>query len=211
MAHALRYTKHVFCLEGEMSPDLRDKSSVHAALIFLQQNFGIRFIFKTVCSKGNLRHYINQWGKKKYAHYSICYLSFHGEKGCIELGDKLVYLDELARMLKGKCRNKIIHFGSCSTLKIDKKELEVFLKKGQSRARGAKIAQDLMRHLGISKSALLTGAYADLRPTPKGVDTRGSLPHDTRVACPSRTKTGRPVTPKSGRRRLKPSYRPLPE
>ncbi len=128
MAHALRYTKHVFCLEGEMSPDLRDKSSVHAALIFLQQNFGIRFIFKTVGSKENLRNYINQWGKKKYAHYSICYLSFHGEKGCIELGDKFVYLDELARMLKGKCRNKIIHFGSCSTLKIDKKELEDFLK-----------------------------------------------------------------------------------
>lgn len=128
MAHARRYTKHVFCLEGEMSPDLRDKSSVHAALIFLQQNFGIRFIFKTVTSKENLRHYLNQWQKRKYEHYSICYLSFHGEKGCIELGNKFVYLDELGRMLRGKCRNKIIHFGSCSTIKIPKKELDAFVK-----------------------------------------------------------------------------------
>ena len=44
-------------------------------------------------------------------------------------------------------------------------ELEVCLKKGQSAASGAKIAEDLMGKLGISKKDLLTGAYADLRPS----------------------------------------------
>lgn len=128
MAQAKRYTKHVFCLEGEMSFDLRDKSSVQAALVFLQQNFGIRYIFKTVTTRDSLKYYLRQWSRTKYVNYAIGYLSFHGEKGCIELGNKFVYLDELGEMMKGQCKNKIIHFGSCETIKVPRKELLEFLK-----------------------------------------------------------------------------------
>src|ERR1051326_9221431 len=74
------YIKNVFCLEGEWGKDLRDRSSIKAALNFMQANFDIKYIYKRCSNRENLEYYVKRWKNKKYQSYSICYLAFHGEE-----------------------------------------------------------------------------------------------------------------------------------
>jgi len=107
--------------------DMRDMSSVRAALSFLHHNFGIKYIYKQCGRKENLEYYLSIWNHRKYRNYNICYLAFHGEPGNIEIGEESISLDELADMLAGSCKDKIIHFGTCETLKVDHHKIVKFL------------------------------------------------------------------------------------
>jgi len=129
MRIAKNFSKHVFCLEGDWEQDLRDKSSIAAALDFLQSNCGIKYIHKNCGTKENLKYYLSLWKNKRYRDYSIAYLAFHGKPEKIQVGTEYVNLVELAEMLNGSCVNKIIHFGSCNTLDTDAKSIRTFLDK----------------------------------------------------------------------------------
>jgi len=48
----------------------------------------------------------------------------HGDAGLIRLGRDDVSLDELAEVLRGACKGKVIYFGSCLTLKQESKKLK---------------------------------------------------------------------------------------
>ncbi|HEY6162025.1 MAG TPA: DUF6642 family protein [Bacteroidia bacterium] len=124
------YIKNVFCLEGEWGKDLRDRSSIKAALNFMQANFDIKYIYKRCSNRENLEYYVKRWKNKKYQSYSICYLAFHGEEGKIEPGlNEFVTLDELGDILKGACADKVIHFGTCKTIDVPHEQIVKFLKK----------------------------------------------------------------------------------
>lgn len=129
MKMAKTYQKHVYCLEGDWNKDLRDPSSVQAALMFLQHNFGIQFIHRHCGTKESLLFYLKTWKQKKYKSYPICYFAFHGKPGHLRIGNEFVSLDELAETLKNSCKGKIIHFGSCETLNTDRKNIMKFLEK----------------------------------------------------------------------------------
>lgn len=132
MRIAKNFAKHVFCLEGDWHKDLRRKSSVGAALEFLQTNCDIQYIHKNCGTKENLEYYLSAWKQKRYKDYTICYLAFHGFPEIIEVGDEHVDLKELAGMLNGSCVNKIIHFGSCNTLHTDERKIREFLETTQA-------------------------------------------------------------------------------
>ena len=132
MKIAKNLTKHVFCLEGDWNLDLRNKSSISAALEFLQTNCGVKYIHKNCGTKENLQYYLKLWKQKRYTDYTICYLAFHGIPETIKVGKEEVNLDELAQMLNGSCRNKIIHFGSCNTLDTDERNIRRFLETTQA-------------------------------------------------------------------------------
>lgn len=121
------YRKYVFCLEGDWQKDLRDNSSVRAALNFLQQNCKINYIYKQCGTRENLEYYLSLWQQKKYKDYSICYFAFHGQPEKIQVGKEFVTLEELADILQDSCHDKIIHFGSCKTLSTDEKNIRRFL------------------------------------------------------------------------------------
>src|SRR5947207_2566681 len=108
MRIAKNFSKHVFCLEGDWEQDLRSKSSIGAALDFLQSNCGIRYIHKNCGTKENLKYYLSLWKNKQYKDYTIAYLAFHGKPEKIQVGDEYVDLIELAEILNGSCVNKII-------------------------------------------------------------------------------------------------------
>jgi|SRR6185312_1103515 len=127
MTLAQNYQKNVFCLEGDWQKDMRDNSSIRAALTFLQQNLGIKYIYKQCGTRENLEYYLSLWKLKKYAHYSIAYFAFHGQPDKIQVGKEFVTLGELADMLQDSCHDKIIHFGSCKTLNIEEKQIKKFL------------------------------------------------------------------------------------
>lgn len=129
MRIAKNYKKHIFCLEGHWEKDLRDMSSIHAALIFLQNNCDIKHIYKSCATRATLEYYLGFWKQKKYSAYSILYLAFHGEPGTIRIGKEYISLEELGDMLEGKCEDKIIHFGSCQTLNTDRRNIVSFLER----------------------------------------------------------------------------------
>jgi len=130
MRYALTYIKNVFCLEGEMGKDMRDRSGVRAALNFMHENFDVKFIYKSCSNRASLLYYIKRWKNRKYDSYSIGYFSFHGEAGKIEPGGRnFVTFDELGEMLKDSCEDKVIHFGTCETIKVDHQLMVDFLKK----------------------------------------------------------------------------------
>ena len=127
MKRAKEYQKNVFCLEGDWATDLRDRSSIKASLTFMSQNFGVKYIFKQCGTIDNLKFYLDKWKHRKYKSYSICYFAFHGQPGKIEIGNGLVTLEELAKMLGRSCKNKIIHFATCRVIATDKNRIKKFL------------------------------------------------------------------------------------
>ena len=114
-------------MEGDWQKDLRDNSSIRAALTFLGQNLDIKYIYKQCGTRENLEFYISQWKLKKYSAYSIGYFAFHGKPESIQIGKDFITLDELADMMQDGCQGKIIHFGSCQTLNTDEKTIKKFL------------------------------------------------------------------------------------
>jgi hypothetical protein len=129
MLLAPAYIKHVFCLEGEFGKDLREPSSTRGALEFMRQNFDVKYIYKHCSNRENVKYFTGKWKDPRYRSYSIGYFSFHGEPGRIEPGFRdYIKLEELGLMLKGACKNKVIHFATCKTINVEEKRIREFLK-----------------------------------------------------------------------------------
>jgi len=121
--------KHIFCLEGNWESDLRDLSSVRPALELLSKRLEVQHIHRGCGTAHEFKHYLKKWAQKKYAHYPILYLSFHGEEGRLLFDDGAIKLEEVAALLEGKCANRLLIFDSCSTLHIDLRLVKTFLRK----------------------------------------------------------------------------------
>jgi hypothetical protein len=120
--------KHIFCLEGNWESDLRDLSSVRPALELLSKRLEVQYIHRGCGTAHEFKHYLKKWAQKKYAHYPILYLSFHGEEGRLLFDDGEFPIEEVADLLEGKCSNRLVIFDSCSTLHIDLRLVKRFLK-----------------------------------------------------------------------------------
>ena len=111
-------TKYIFCLEGDWTADLRCKQSIKSTLDYLENCFNIKYIHCKCVTKEQLYYYLKEAMKAKYRKYSILYFAFHGTPDYIDVGDDDVSMSDIMEFCKGKLHNRIIHFGSCSTLKI---------------------------------------------------------------------------------------------
>ncbi len=122
--------KKVFCIEGLWNDNLKNKSSVEPVLKLLNQRYALmKYIHKDCATSSELDFYLDKWTKKQYDDHPILYLAFHGEEKSIKVSDKKIdILDDLATVLENKCENRIIIFGSCSTLNIDRRYIKRFLK-----------------------------------------------------------------------------------
>ena len=124
--------KNVFCIEGQWSDDLKDKSSVEPMLGFIcGTNKKFDYIYRDAATIEELKFYLKKSIAKRYSDYPILYLAFHGKQETLCLSNGSVLLSELSSddLLGGKCSNRIIVLGSCSTMNIDKRKLKTFLKR----------------------------------------------------------------------------------
>ena len=121
--------KHVFCLEGLWDDDLRYRSSIEPALELLSKHYSLKYIHKDCATKAEFEFYLQKWVQKKYQHYPILYLAFHGDERSIRVSDGSYTLDQVADLISGKCVNRVVIFGSCETLGTDKRHITRFLKK----------------------------------------------------------------------------------
>src|ERR1035437_1794357 len=127
MQIAKNYKKHIYCLEGNWADDLRQQSGIYSSLNFLKDNCDIKNIYRHCGTKETLFFYLNKWKLKTYYNYSICYLAFHGHEGEICIGKETVSLEEIGEVLSGKCKDKIIFFGSCLVLQVGQARISNFL------------------------------------------------------------------------------------
>ena len=124
----------MFCLEGDWSGDLTDKSSVRPLLEILDPLAKVPFIHRDVGTPAELDHYLRLWTQKRYDRYTLAYLAFHGTPGNIAVGRHDVSLSDLALSLNGRCEGRVIYFGACSTLDIEQDEIDLFRKATRARA-----------------------------------------------------------------------------
>ena len=116
-------SKGIFCLEGEWSRNLLQTSSVEPILSLLSQwepHF-VPYVHRQVTSSSSIRDYLSQWVLRRYDAFPILYLAFHGHPGVVCLDERCEAASELSmegleQILAGKCRGRIIYFGSCGTL-----------------------------------------------------------------------------------------------
>lgn len=117
----------IFCLEGEWNRRLTDRRSVAPLLQLIEKlNIWAPPIHKNVATKGDFEYYARQWCRQQYAEYPVGYFSFHGEPGRIRLGRDKLRLDEMADMLRSTLGNRVVYFGSCSTLAVPDEDLQRF-------------------------------------------------------------------------------------
>ena len=116
-----------FCLEGMWDNNLKHQSTIEPVLKLLENRKIIKYIHKDCATKPEMNFYLKKWGSKMYSDFPILYLAFHGTENLIALQDGDYKLDELSELLRDKCIGRIVIFGSCSTLNIDKRYIKKFV------------------------------------------------------------------------------------
>jgi hypothetical protein len=82
-----------------------------------------------------LEHYISKWTQKQFNAYPLLYLGLHGAPGIIYVGDRRsqsseIRIEQLRDLIGSKQlgrRKRIVHFGSCGTLKLHGNHVHSFL------------------------------------------------------------------------------------
>ena len=130
-------TKHrgVFCIETVWY-ETEDHTSMRPVLELLRDGYlRVPFVHRTAVTKDEFTFYVMEWLSLDAREYPILYLGYHGERGSIDLGGK-GYMDETelgfhdvgVRLADGGgCKNRVVHFASCSTLDVEDEDVEVFL------------------------------------------------------------------------------------
>jgi len=125
----------VFCLEGDWW-GITDTTSIEPALELLKSS-GQRafdYIHRDVGVVAELEYYLAKWTQRQLARYPILYLGFHGDEGCVCVGDARrrehkLSLDWFEERLEGRCNKRVIHFGSCGFMAKDARRLRRFLRR----------------------------------------------------------------------------------
>lgn len=124
--------KGVFCLEiSEWFGTMKKKNTVEPILELLHHSpLEVPYIHRDVATKEELNFYLSKWTLKEYKKYPLLYLSFHGAKGELFLSEKsgIIKIDELLKVLEGKCHRKVIHFGACSVFSLEGRILKRIIK-----------------------------------------------------------------------------------
>lgn len=119
-----RYTNKIACLEGDWF-GWDDNSSVRPVLEMLQTTTGAPFVYRRCNAKDEFKYDLEKVGRSPSFH--LVYLAFHGSPGRIKTDLFEITLEELAERMGRRFKDRVIHFGACSTLRCDKERISAFL------------------------------------------------------------------------------------
>lgn len=127
--HVKNYAKNIACLESLWDDDIEDQPLSMVSILELIANlYDIRFHRLSCNTSAELHYNLSLLGRKRG--HGILYLAFHGAPGEIYLHDSSVIdLETLADGMKQKFAGWIVHFGSCSTIDVDRQRLAGFVEK----------------------------------------------------------------------------------
>lgn len=122
--------KGIFCIEGFWYGDHRDRTSVKPVLDLLNCYQTTPFIHHKCSTVEEFEFSIGRWKTKAFHQkYPLLWLAFHGAPGEIAIGKSKITISDLESILKDKCEGSVIYFGSCATMKWDKRSLQSFMEK----------------------------------------------------------------------------------
>lgn len=133
----MRTSKHaIFCLEGDWWNDMNRGSTVRPILELVNQapDQNIQYIHRDVGTVEEFEFYCRKWSQRGMSRYDILYLAFHGSRDRgLHVGDQRrknngTTLEALAPILGSNLKSRIVHFGSCGTLRVDRRRLQKFLR-----------------------------------------------------------------------------------
>ena len=127
----------VFAFEGDPEVDLRARHSVRPVLQFLNDLEDLKFIHRDIGTPEELEFYVRKWTQAKYSEYQVGYFSFHGSPGALWFPDGRsagISLDDLADWINGRAKDRIIHFGACSVMRLGDRRLREFRETTGARA-----------------------------------------------------------------------------
>jgi hypothetical protein len=123
----------VFCLEADWYGDNNRSATVRPILELLGQSASgkVDFVHRNVATREELAHHLRRW--RRSSSFRVLYLAFHGGPGRIYLGHRqrrsdAITLDELGIMAGRGLSERVVHFGSCSTLGVDRRVVRRFLR-----------------------------------------------------------------------------------
>lgn len=127
--------KNIFCLETYSWFKNKDRTSVEPLLELLKRMGKIigyfDYLRRDVATRSEFEYFLNEYFHDQYKNYPILQLSFHGsdDPPSIFLGDgEQISLDDLARMIDGRCSKRVVYFGSCSTMNTHGATLNKFMR-----------------------------------------------------------------------------------
>ena len=129
-----RRIRGIFCLEGDWEKDLTKNSSVRPVLELLSQFEPCApHIYRGIGTREEFDYFMRKWVQKTYDEYPVLFMAFHGKSRAVYVGDRrrkssTVTLDEIAEIIAGRCEDRIIHFGTCSTLDCDSRHIKKFIR-----------------------------------------------------------------------------------
>lgn len=121
--------KGIFCIEGQWNTSPRSKQSIRPILELLHTSCGIKHIYHKCNTKAEFFEALRKFTFRRYDRYSILYIAFHGKPNGICIGNEFITLDEISNVFSGCLKDFVIHFGSCSTLRVKQLVIDGFLTK----------------------------------------------------------------------------------
>lgn len=147
--------KNIFCIEGNWGQGYEESRSIRTALDFLNASVGISAIRKGCNNPEQFNSYLKDSVKDSYDTFGIIYLAFHGSPGKLHINHhEKIDFTSIAATLQGKAKDKIIHFGSCSTLRLSGWDLRRFKK-----ATGALAISGYCKDIDFIESTVLDILY----------------------------------------------------
>jgi hypothetical protein len=141
----------LFCVEGDWAADHNRSTSVKPLLELLSQGATrkLDIVYPTALTREEFAYHLLRWRRAR--RYGLLYLAFHGDPGRLYLGHRqrdgdAVTLDDIATMIGPGLSGRVIHFGSCSTLDIDRRHITRFVRRtGMTAATGFAADLDWLR------------------------------------------------------------------
>lgn len=149
----------IFCLESDWEEtNLKSRKSVGALFQYLEEvleSSQFHYIHRRVPTKESLCYYLDLFRRKKYSKYDVLYLGMHGSGGLLHfVGGEQISLEEMSELYAGAFKDVLVHFGSCSTLKVASERIETF-----KRNTGARYVSGYTKDVDFIESAMLEMGY----------------------------------------------------
>jgi hypothetical protein len=126
MPRVPRYLKNIACLESLWNEDMENRLSVMPILEMTARTTSTKFVYLTCNTRGELRFNLGLLCRRKSC--GVLVLAFHGDPGKIKLAEhSFVSLESLAILMRERFAGWVVHFASCSTVKIDDVRLARFV------------------------------------------------------------------------------------
>ena len=123
----MRKPRYIYCLEGNWNTNPRSKQSIRPILDILYYSAGLRYVYRKCNTKDEFFEYLRQFTFKRYKNYRILYIAFHGRPNGIQIGRDFVTLSEIADVLEGELAGCAVHFGSYSTMRTKRANIDDFM------------------------------------------------------------------------------------